>query len=58
MQDTASSWLIYNPDNSNATTNDFQVEFYGGSNNWTGHNNNTTTTDSVAAPVTSKRILW
>ena len=58
MQDAASSWLIYNPDNSNATTNDFQVEFYGGSNNWTGHNNNTTTTDSVAAPVTSKRILW
>ena len=58
MQDTASSWLIYNPDNSSATTNDFQVEFYGGSNNWTGHNNNTTTTDSVAAPVTSKRILW
>jgi hypothetical protein len=58
MQDTASSWLIYNPYDSTATKNEFEVEFYGGSNTWTGHNNNTTTTDSVAAPVTSKRILW
>ena len=58
MQDTASSWLIYNPDNSSATTNDFEVEFYNMSSTWTGHHNNATTTDSVAAPVTSKRILW
>ncbi len=58
MQDTASSWLIYNPYDSTATTNEFEVEFYGGSNTWTGHNNTTTTTDSVAAPVTGKRILW
>jgi hypothetical protein len=58
IQDTASSWLIYNPYDSTATTNEFEVEFYGGSNTWTGHNNTTTTTDSVAAPVTGKRILW
>ena len=58
MQDTADSWLLYNPNNSSASKNDFEVEFYGGSNNWTGHSSNITTTDSVAAPVTSKRILW
>ena len=58
MQDTADSWLLYNPTSATPSPNEFEVEFYGGSNNWTGHKNNTTTTDSVAAPVTSKRILW
>ncbi len=67
MQVTPSSWLIYNPYNANALTNDFEVEFYGSGNNWTGINGakdtsgastTQTTTDSDAATVTNKRILW
>ena len=61
MQVTPSSWLIYDQYNASETTNDFEVEFYGSSNNWTGKTPagvNQTTTDSKVAPVTSKRILW
>ncbi|MDD2358480.1 MAG: hypothetical protein PHX13_11275, partial [Thiovulaceae bacterium] len=58
IQDKPSSWLIYDPYNPSATVNDFEVEFYGGANNWTGKQTNHTTTDSIAAPVTRKRILW
>jgi len=57
IQDTTSSWLIYDPYNPAATTNEFEVEFYK-TGIWTGKITNTTTVDSVAAPVTSKRILW
>jgi hypothetical protein len=59
---TPSSWLIYDKYNSGAITNDFEVEFYGGSSNWTGvigtPTGTQTTTDSKVAPVTNKRILW
>jgi hypothetical protein len=58
MQATPSSWLLYNPYNANALTNDFEVEFYGSSTTWTGQKSNSTTTDSNANVTTSKRILW
>ena len=58
MQATPSSWLIYNPYNASATSNDFDVEFYGSSATWTGQKSNSTTTDSNANVTTNKRILW
>ena len=58
MQDTPSGWLIYNPYDSSATANEFEVEFYNSAVNWTGVKGTNTTTDSDAKPTTSKRILW
>lgn len=61
MQVTPSGWLVYDPYNIGATTNDFDVEFYQGATNWTGHHDNNTTVDELQNQTnkpTSKRILW
>ena len=60
MENNASNWLIYNPYDPSAISNEFEVEFYQSSTNWTGHkvDINMTTTDSNATTTTSKRILW
>jgi hypothetical protein len=53
----ASSWLIYNPYNSTATTNNFNVEFLG-SGSWAGIGNTGKTVDLNISVKGSKRIDW
>ena len=58
MEDAANGWLIYNKYNNAATVNEFEVEFYKPTSNWTGVHETDTTTDSNASDTTSKRIFW
>jgi len=58
MENNASYWLIYNKDNVNAKTNEFQVEFIGGNTGWSGaHETNTTTNDNNVT-ITNRRSMW
>jgi hypothetical protein len=57
MQNTPSSWLIYNKNNSNATLNEFTLEFYK-ANAWIGQKKTDTSTDSDASVNPSRRIMW
>jgi hypothetical protein len=58
MDIPSSTWLIYNRFDSNTTTNRFQVEFYKAGGEWTGAHETNTSTDSNAAPITNRRIMW
>lgn len=57
MQNSASSWLIYNKYNSSATTNEFDVEFVG-SGDWVGTHETNTTTIKTGAQRTNRRLMW
>ncbi len=54
---TPSSWLLFNPFNANATTNDFSVEFTR-SGNWTGQGHLGKTVDVNTSIRTNKRMEW
>ena len=60
MQNSASSWLIYNKyDINNATTkNEFEVEFEGKDSNWIGKHETNTTTIKSGSDKTNRRIMW
>ena len=57
MRNTPNSWLIYNKNNSNATLNEFTLEFYKPS-VWVGQDKAGTSTDSDASVNPSRRIMW
>lgn len=57
MENGASSWLIQNDTNPNATTNEFQVEFNNAA-SWSGAHDTNTTTKSDNAIRTNRRIMW
>ncbi|MDY0121679.1 MAG: cadherin-like domain-containing protein [Sulfurimonas sp.] len=58
MQHNPDSWLIYNPYNANATTNEFQAEFIGGASSWAGKTKTTDTTETNASQRTNRRLVW
>ena len=58
MQNSATSWLIYNKYNSSAITNEFEVEFEGGTSEWSGAHETNTTTGQSGAKKTNRRSMW
>lgn len=58
MQNTASSWLIYNRYNASATTNEFEVEFEDSKNDWIGVNDSNVTTKQSGTKRTNRRTMW
>jgi len=57
MENNASSWLIYNQRDANATTNEFSVE-YSKSGGWSGKKETDTVTKSLEVPKTNRRSMW
>ena len=57
MQNTPSTWLLYDQFNSGSTQNQFEVEF-DSTGSWAGVQENTTTTGSKAAVKTNRRSMW
>lgn len=58
MENNASSWLIYNETDINATRNSFPVEFENAVTNWSGYHETNTTTKGIGAVKTNRRSLW
>ena len=58
MENNASDWLIYNPDNPNAKRNKFSVEFYKAGTIWNGEHETTTTTKGANTAKTNRRVMW
>ncbi|NPA65539.1 MAG: hypothetical protein GXO11_01520 [Epsilonproteobacteria bacterium] len=58
MKMVPDNWLIYNKYNPNATSNDFEVEFYGPGGDWAGKYESNTATDANASNRTSRRLIW
>jgi len=58
MQNQASNWLIYNPFNINDDSNEFEVEFIGGSGEWVGVSETQTSTNKNASSKTNRRSMW
>ena len=58
MQNSASTWLIYNKYNPAAATNEFQIEFLNASSNWAGQTETNSSTNNTAASITNRRSMW
>ena len=58
MQNNASSWLIYNQYDSNATTNSFSVEFEGDDSYWSGINETESSTKDSTIIKSNRRSMW
>lgn len=59
MENNASGWLIYNKYDATDTTNEFQVEFLGGTGAWAGEKeDNTNTTTTTGSTKTNRRSTW
>lgn len=60
MENNASRWLIYNPDDvgETTTTNSFQVEFDRAGSNWTGVTETDKATNSSQTVKTNRRSQW
>ncbi len=58
MQNKASTWLIYNKYNENATHNEFEVEFEKADTKWVGKNSTDTVSKNSASPTTNRRTMW
>lgn len=57
IQMAPSSWLLFNPFNANALTNDFNVEFIN-SGNWAGQGSLGRTVDVNASTRTNRKMEW
>ena len=57
LQLNSSNWLLYSPDNANATSNTFLIEWRGDG-GWSGKYEDKTTTKSNAATTTNGRVMW
>jgi len=57
MENNASSWLIYNKYNANATKNEFEVEFLN-SGDWAGDHETNTTTETNSSAISNRRVMW
>ena len=58
MENNASSWLIHNPKNPDATTNEFSVEFSRKSGGWSGKHDTDTVTKDHNVTNTNRRSMW
>lgn len=59
MQHNVNMWLVYDKDNANSTSNEFEVEFIGGQDgSWAGKTDTNAETNTTAAPITNRRIMW
>ncbi|WP_295022930.1 Ig domain-containing protein [Sulfurimonas sp.] len=58
MENTASGWLIYDPNNPLAIRNQFSIEFENGGAGWSGAHETDTTTKNVGTPITNRRTMW
>ena len=58
MQQTPSSWLVYDKYNPAATTNDFDVEFINQSGSWAGKDRANSTTNSTGSIKSNRRSMW
>ena len=60
MQNSASSWLIYNRFNPGASANEFDVEFEGGASEWSGlhESESSTSSEDAGATKTNRRSMW
>lgn len=58
MENNASSWLIFNPYNTTAQKNEFDVEFINSSSNWAGQHETNTSTGRNASDNTNRRTMW
>jgi len=58
MENNSSTWLIYNPYNNTATTNEFSVEFTKAGTPWRGQHETNTTTTTNATDRTNRRTMW
>jgi hypothetical protein len=59
MQHNVNMWLVYDKDNANSISNEFEVEFIGGQDgSWAGKTDTNAETDTTAAPITNRRIMW
>lgn len=57
MQNSASNWLIYNPNDANETKNYFQIEFLN-IGKWTGEYETQTTTKDIGSAKINRRVIW
>jgi len=57
MQNEASSWLIYNPENNNAKVNSFDIEFIN-IGEWTGKHKTDVTTNKLDTSKINRRTIW
>ncbi|QOP41938.1 InlB B-repeat-containing protein [Sulfurimonas marina] len=57
MDMNTSNWLIYNPDDENATVNEFQAEF-NKAGDWSGEHETNSTTNVEAGKKANRRINW
>lgn len=58
MQNTPSTWLIYDKYKSDPTSNEFEVEFTNSSVSWAGKHETNTTTTNTATDRTNRRSMW
>ena len=58
MENNASTWLIYNKYDINATTNEFEVEFLGETGKWAGKDDANSTANTTGALKTNRRSMW
>jgi len=58
MQNSASSWLIYNQFDSTASTNEFEVEFTNVEHLWGGKRETEANTKENASNRTNRRTMW
>ncbi len=57
MENNASSWLIYNKNDVNDMTNEFDVKFVN-TGVWTGPNETNVTTRNRSSVITNRRSMW
>lgn len=55
---TPDPWLIFNPFDSNATSNSYMVEFFNNNASWTGTIKATQSVDGTASKTTNRRVNW
>ena len=58
MEINASTWLIYDPNNTVTPRNRFQVEYNKAGTGWSGKRETTTTTKAPATAKTNRRVMW
>lgn len=58
MENSASSWLIYNEHDASATKNKFSVEFDKVGGSWSGAHETNTTTGDPSTNKTNRRTMW
>jgi len=58
IEQTPSSWLLFNKYNPTATKDEFEVGFISGNSNWAGESQTDTTTKNIGSHRTNRRLMW